>query len=343
MRQLFDFISRLFNTADFQALWKGGRWSHFHQWIYILSDLLVWSAYFALPFLIYHFIKKHNKQVNYDRIYLLFATFILLNGLVYLIDAGMFWQPMYRLNALLRLTTGVVSWVAVYYVLLVLPVAFSLKTPQAFEEETERRLKAEEEIKLKNKQLLEAERTARVGYGKWDIARRHVELSEMAYQIMNIPQGEILSYERLMEQVHPADLRFVEDSINKNLKGKTFRQFYFRIVTSQMEIKHVLVKGCITYNDYSEPTEVKGTVQDVSELRNHMQKIEQQNRRLRKIAWVQSHRMRSPVATILGIADLLNDKDPSDPMNVEIIKNIKELTKKLDAMIHEVDALTRVK
>ena len=110
-----------------------------------------------------------------------------------------------------------------------------------------------------------------------------------------------------------------------------------------MVVKHVLIKGEVERNALGEPIMVKGTIQDVSELRRHMQRIEMQNKRLRKIAWVQSHRMRSPVASILGMVELFNYDDPADPMNGEILGNIKELAHTLDGMIHEVDHLTREK
>ncbi len=51
--------------------------------------------------------------------------------------------------------------------------------------------------------------------------------------------------------------------------------------------------------------------------------------------------MRSPVATILGLAELFNTENPADPMNAELMQNLKEQAYYLDKMIHEVDGLTR--
>lgn len=211
------------------------------------------------------------------------------------------------------------------------------------QQETDRRLQAERQLQANNERLMEAERTAKLGYGEWDIMRKRVELSDMSYHILDIPLGTVLTHQMLMEQVHPGDLRFVEDSLRKNLKAKEFQQFYFRIITKEMIMKHVLVKAEVTRNAVGEPISVRGTLQDVTELRRHMQKVEQQNKRLKKIAWVQSHRMRAPVATILGMAELFNHSDPADPMNKEILANIHSLTLKLDDMIKEVDNLTRDK
>lgn len=343
MNEVIDFITQIFRYSDFTALWKNGSWSKFHGWLYIISDLLVWSAYFILPILIIFYIRRQERKLQFNRLYLLFATFILISGATYFIDALMFWVPLFRLSALLRLAAGVISWVTIYYVVKVLPIAFSLKSPAELQEEIDRRIHAEQELKIKNERLLEAEQTAKLGYGYWDIPRQRIELSEMAYHILGIPLDTMLTHEKLMEQIHPADTRFVEDSLKKNLKAKNFQEFYFRIVTPHVLVKHVLIKGETIKNALGDAIMVKGTIQDVSELRRHMQRIEQQNKRLKKIAWVQSHRMRSPVASILGMVELFNDQDPADPMNSEIINNIKELTEKLDGMIHEVDELTREK
>lgn len=343
MSEATDFLINLFRSSDFRPLWQIGSWTSFHGWLYIVSDLLIWSAYFVIPLIILIYVYRQRQKIHYNGLYILFAAFILLSGATYLLDAVMFWVPLFRVSAFMRLATGVISWVTIYYLIKVLPQAFSLKSPRELQEEIERRLRAEQEIKIKNERLLDAERTARLGYGFWDITRQRVELSEMAYTILGINQGAILTYDKIVEQVHPADIRFAVDSMKKNLNGKQFREFYFRVVTQHMEVRHVLLKGEVVKNALGEAIMVKGTVQDVTELRKHMQRIELQNKRLKKIAWVQSHRMRSPVATIMGMVELFNYSDPADPMNGEILQNIKELTGKLDEMIHEVDDLTREK
>jgi PAS domain S-box-containing protein len=69
---------------------------------------------------------------------------------------------------------------------------------------------------------------------------------------------------------------------------------------------------------------------DVTEQRNHLDMIEQQNKRLKEIAWIQSHEVRSPVASIMGLIQVFNIDNPADPLNREILENIKEATGKLD-------------
>ena len=73
--------------------------------------------------------------------------------------------------------------------------------------------------------------------------------------------------------------------------------------------------------------------QTITEYKEH---VENQNRNLREIAWAHSHKLRAPVANILGLIPLLNRKEISDPINVEILDKIMHCTKNLDIVIHEI-------
>ena len=76
--------------------------------------------------------------------------------------------------------------------------------------------------------------------------------------------------------------------------------------------------------------------------KKNVQKIGLQKDRLDEIAWIQSHKVRSQVATILGLGKLFNHADASDPINVQILLGFQECTEKLDKIIREIDGKTRV-
>jgi PAS domain S-box-containing protein len=87
-----------------------------------------------------------------------------------------------------------------------------------------------------------------------------------------------------------------------------------------------------------QPARVGLTVylRDITDEKKKMLKIEAQNEVLKEIAWLQSHKVRGPVASILGLAQLFNYTDPSDPMNQEILEGIKFASTGLDNIIREV-------
>lgn len=311
--------------------------------LYIVVNLLVWSAYLLIPVAIIFYISKQTRYIHFGLLYKFFAAFLLIGGLTYLLDIINLWSTNHWFDITLRVLTAAISWATLLFLIRVLPEAFAMRSQKEMEEEIERRIDAETKLKQNNQRLLEAEKTAKLGYGYWDVIRDRIELSDMAFEVLGLTSGSILSLELLMEQVHPADLKFVQETLRKNLMSGSLQEFYFRIVTSSMEVKHVLVKGENIKNEWNETVMVKVILQDVSELRRYMKRIELQNKKLKKIAWVQSHRMRSPIATIMGMAELINEDDPSDPMNFEIIKSIKSQSLKLDEMIMEVEHLTRQK
>lgn len=81
---------------------------------------------------------------------------------------------------------------------------------------------------------------------------------------------------------------------------------------------------------------VSCSARDITEHRKHLFRIEQQNAALREIAFIESHRIRGPVATIMGLEQLYNYTDLSDPMNREIMDGIKKMSLDLDVIIRQV-------
>lgn len=150
MDQILDFFKKLFDSSDWPPRWHCGKWTEFHGWLYIISDLLIWSAYFAIPIVIIRYISR-KKNIRFTKLYFLFAAFILACGATHFLDAVGFWIPVYRLSALVRFITGVVSWVTVFYLVRYLPVIFSMRSQSALEAEIAERKKSEQALKKSRK------------------------------------------------------------------------------------------------------------------------------------------------------------------------------------------------
>lgn len=153
MQQVIEFFKGLFATEGWPPRWHCGIWTSFHGWLYILSDLSIWIAYFLIPLIILNYLGKKKNGVKFQGAYLLFAAFILLCGITHFLDAMMFWIPMYRLNALVRFITGVTSLLTVYYLFKILPQAFRQKSNVELEREVARRIQAEQSLAEANASL----------------------------------------------------------------------------------------------------------------------------------------------------------------------------------------------
>ena len=151
MNQVIEFFEKLFDSTDWPVKWQYGKWSDFHGWLSITSDLLIAAAYFTITIVIVKYIlKKHH--LRFRRLHFLFAAFILACGTTHFFGALVFWFPLYRLSALVRFVTAVISWITVFYLIRLLPVLFSLKSQETLEAEILSRKQAEERFKT----LLEA-------------------------------------------------------------------------------------------------------------------------------------------------------------------------------------------
>lgn len=69
-------------------------------------------------------------------------------------------------------------------------------------------------------------------------------------------------------------------------------------------------------------------------------KISSQNKQLKEIAWIQSHKMRGPVASVLGLLSLIDSENPGNEHNKELLEKLKTAAHGLDDVIKEVVSKT---
>jgi two-component system CheB/CheR fusion protein len=149
---MLDFLIRLLDTDGFPPRWQCGNWSPGHGWLHILSDLAVWSAYFAIPCILVYFVLR-RRDVPFPTIFWLFGAFILACGTTHLMEAIIFWHPVYRLAGVIKLLTALVSWGTVLALVPTIPKALAMRTPEELEREIAARKEAEHALHRANADL----------------------------------------------------------------------------------------------------------------------------------------------------------------------------------------------
>ncbi len=143
------FFANLLNTSDFPARWYCGTWNAELGWLHIISDLGIFGAYTAIPLVIAYFILR-RKDMPFPAILWLFVSFIMFCGLGHLVEAFIFWYPVYRLSGLVKALTAAISWFTVFALIRIIPKALELPRIAALNEqltrEIEERKKAQAEI-----------------------------------------------------------------------------------------------------------------------------------------------------------------------------------------------------
>ncbi len=90
------------------------------------------------------------------------------------------------------------------------------------------------------------------------------------------------------------------------------------------EEKKVIGVGCFARN--------------VTDRKKHEMEVEEQNKKLMEIAWLQSHEVRGPLSTLMGLMALFNTHDLNDPENVNILQMMEITAKKLDEVVQSIVA-----
>ncbi|MEX2091549.1 MAG: hypothetical protein WD971_02675 [Pirellulales bacterium] len=116
----------LFDTSGFPARWHCGIWSEALGWLHIGSDTAIFAAYTAIPIVLAYFVMR-KPDIPFPKIFWLFVAFIFSCGFGHLLEAVIFWHPVYRLAGVVKLVTAIVSWGTVVALVFIVPTA--LKFP----------------------------------------------------------------------------------------------------------------------------------------------------------------------------------------------------------------------
>lgn len=145
-----EFLRSLFDASGFPRRWSCGTWSDALGWTHVLADLATWGAYTAIPLVLAYFVLR-RKDTPFPKIFLLFACFIFACGTVHLIEAMIFWWPIYRFSGAVKVATALVSWATVLALIPATPKALALpglaKVNAQLEGEIRERRAAEEAMR----------------------------------------------------------------------------------------------------------------------------------------------------------------------------------------------------
>ena len=139
-----------FDTTGFPARWScGTAWEDqpWVGWLHIGSDFVIFLAYFAVPVVVMHFVRQRD-DLKFPPIFYGFLAIIFFScGTVHLVEAGIFWWPVYKLSGMTKLLTAAASATGVVVLAKILPTALDLKSGEAYATAVEKRKEAEASLR----------------------------------------------------------------------------------------------------------------------------------------------------------------------------------------------------
>lgn len=169
----------------------------------------------------------------------------------------------------------------------------------------------------------------------------NAELGEQGPTIMYVNTAfiEMTGYSK-EELVGRTPQVFTQHSVNKPALKKLYRAIK-KNISCDIEVVDVNKSGreyWVSMN-VSPVSDSTGKVthwisiqRDITESRKHLKAIEEQNKKFKEIAWIQSHVVRAPLARVMGLVDLLAHHTPDNETDV-LLQHLSSSARDLDAII----------
>ena len=138
-----------------------------------------------------------------------------------------------------------------------------------------------------------------------------------------------------LQLILPEDRPGFEEKL-KTLFEKRNVRHEFRIQHKDGSIRYLMEEVFLKCDADGKPLTINGISIDITAEKEAKLKVTEQHKRLQEIAWLQSHKVRNHVATIMGLIGLV-DTTNLDAHNKELLDNIYQTAKALDGVIRDIN------
>ncbi len=370
-----DVLKYLFDAASFMPHGVCLAWRPDLVALHVASDLGIFLAYSTIPVALIYFVRR-RKDLEYSKLFGLFAAFILFCGATHAFGIVILWYPLYGIHGVLKALTAIVSIMTAVMIWPIIPKALALPSPQQLR-------KANEELLLEIKQRKQVEEELRQTQSQLEqrVRDRTRDLLESENRFKDFAE---VSADWFWEQ--DQDLRFcfvsatndVINRVTRNYIGKTrretgilgvseqklqaheailqahqpFQDFKFQHATDDGSIVHISIRGKPVFDMDGKFAGYRGTGQDITRLVDaenaiiaERDRAERASRAKSSFLANMSHELRTPLNGIIGYSELLT----SEAANVfdfdkrqRIIEDIHKASIHLLSIITSVLDLSRI-
>lgn len=203
---------------------------------------------------------------------------------------------------------------------------------------------AEEKLKASNERYNIVAKATSDTIWDWDMASNRTQYNEGITKMFGYDLSEIPDISGWWDKnIHPDDiervLKIVEEFFNSSNSNLQL-EYRFRCVDGTY--KFILDRGFVIRDESGKALRMIGAMQDITERIKQIREIEEQNVKLKEIAWTQSHIVRAPLARIMGIVNLFNTNALKEEETQEFLNYILSSAIELDQVIRTIVSKTHI-
>ncbi|MEQ9468280.1 MAG: ATP-binding protein [Ekhidna sp.] len=351
-----EYFANLLTTSNWPARWTCGTWSATDGWIYIISDLTIFAAYLSIPIMLFIYLWRRDLGL-FKLLTFSFGVFILACGFTHLIDAIIFWEPIYRFSGFVRAITAVVSVATVGLMIKSIPIALTFKSPKALQLQVDKAVAEAEEL---NSILQESFSIAKIGTWKLDLKSNVVSWSDSLYDIYEIPLGTPIDLEASLE-MYKGQEKLIQDTIANAISAKS--KYNLELLLTKPNGSQLWTKAIgIPEVEGDEVVSIRGYVMDIDaskqleiERKKSREKLEEEvnartselkaaNQELESFSYYISHDLRAPLRAINGFSEALQEdyRSKLDEEAVRYLDRIAYNSRKMGDLIDDILAFSRM-
>ncbi len=125
-----------------------------------------------------------------------------------------------------------------------------------------------------------------------------------------------------------------EKYIKKAFKGESLRVEEEVLTEDKKECFDIIVNPI--YGDRNEIIGVGCFARDITSRKSAENQIKDQVKKLKEVAWIQSHQVRKPLANIMGLLHLLQSKNIDATQHQELFQHMEVSCQELDSVVKEI-------
>jgi PAS domain S-box-containing protein len=137
--------------------------------------------------------------------------------------------------------------------------------------------------------------------------------------------------------VHPEDYDRVVVGLENFIAGNQNKwEENYRFKRGNGSYAHVIDRGYVVRDYAGKAMRMVGTMRDITSTTEFLNAIKEQNEKLKKIAWTQSHELRGPLTRVMGLISLVDQDGFRDITLKEFLSYLTSATNELDQVIKDI-------